>query len=316
MKNCKFNEGIAGGIKFQRAQSILELALLLPLLLLLFIAAIEIGFLFYNWQKVEGAARAAALYAARGYNFKVAKEKAENNLNSLKNTLLLKNAWLSNDKIEINAYREEGGKLQLLPEGEILIPGDEIEVKINYGALLNIPFWGEIWKLPLVGIAKVVFQTSHTFKGEDIVVKGVLPIGLLHNTYIPGLNYELKPNAPGLYCGNYGCLRLGGAGANVYLHNLIYGYNEDLKINDEVATEPGNMAGPTYEGITKRLNKCHFNCSYFNLKHECPRAVIIPFVNKLPRGSSELIKIVGFGCFFLEEVSTNGEIKATFLYQL
>ena len=51
----------------QRGQALAELALVLPLLVLLMVGTVDLGRLFYAFQSVESAAAAGALYGSQSY---------------------------------------------------------------------------------------------------------------------------------------------------------------------------------------------------------------------------------------------------------
>lgn len=55
--------------------------------------------------------------------------------------------------------------------------------------------------------------------------------------------------------GNFGAVALGGRGAANYRDNIINGYAGTIQIGDVLETEPGNMAGPTKQGIAELIAK-------------------------------------------------------------
>src|SRR5690606_15931985 len=93
--------------------------------------------------------------------------------------------------------------------------------------------------------------------GPVVGCTGVIPVGVPWDDFEFGQVYELKIDAHSgrKYQGNFGALALGGTGANTYRNNLKYGYQGMLRVGDQVYTEPGNMAGPTRQGIEYRLKQ-------------------------------------------------------------
>ncbi len=123
-------------------------------------------------------------------------------------------------------------------------------------------------------------------------------------------NHELGP-------GNFGALALGGNGANTYRDNLSNGYNGKLRVGDQVDTEPGNMAGPTQQGVEARLAKCHDRCTFTNYLHGCPRIAVIPIHQYDPNIHGRYtVTIVGFAAFFLDDADSKGEISGYFIREV
>ncbi len=97
--------------------------------------------------------------------------------------------------------------------------------------------------------------------------------------------------------GNFGAIALGGTGANNYRNNIKFGYQGVIAIGDYVDTEPGNMSGPTNQGVKYRLD------------HN-DTIVIIPLYDSSitdvsGRGS---IQVAGFACFEITGVEGSGNM--------
>lgn len=91
--------------------------------------------------------------------------------------------------------------------------------------------------------------------GPITSVKGIRPFGVDMQEFIFATPYDLKEGGGGGTTGNYGALSLGGSGASNYKTNLINGYNDSvLKVGEVIETEPGNMNGPTLDGIKDILD--------------------------------------------------------------
>lgn len=91
--------------------------------------------------------------------------------------------------------------------------------------------------------------------GPITAVKGIRPFGVEMQEFIFATPYDLKEGGGGGYTGNYGALALGGTGASNYRTNLVNGYDDSvLRVGEVIETEPGNMNGPTLDGIRAILD--------------------------------------------------------------
>jgi len=144
---------------------------------------------------------------------------------------------------------------------------------------------------------------------------GVVPFGILEDDYALGELVVLKEGSDDkLYPGWFGALRLGGNGADVYRNNVMYGYQAEVSIGEvdalEVEIEPGNMWGPTRDGVLYRIGECQHSpaCTVNSFVKGCPRICIVPIVNiesTNPAGKPITVRVVGFAAFFLENFVGN-----------
>lgn len=163
-------------------------------------------------------------------------------------------------------------------------------------------------------LTSAVVEAKATAKaGAIVATNGLRPFAVEQQVFEHGHSYTLKKGAGGGYTGNYGALALGGTGASTYKNNLMYGYNVDLKIGDLVAigedfdTEPGNMSGPTYEGVKYLIEKdTHEHTDLNNLEADCPRLITIPVIDSFDVAGRSKVKIMGFAKFFLDDVDYIG----------
>jgi hypothetical protein len=162
--------------------------------------------------------------------------------------------------------------------------------------------------------------------GTIVATDGIKPLAVEEQNFEFGKTYTLKKGAGEAYSGNYGALALGGTGGINYRNNLQYGYHGDIEIGDMIAigedmdTEPGNMSGPTYEGVRYLLNKdtCASH-DLTNLQKNCPRLIIIPVIDSFSIEGRSSVRIMGFANFFLEETTYDGgktEVKGKFIRTL
>ena len=137
-------------------------------------------------------------------------------------------------------------------------------------------------------------------------ISGVVPFGVTKQELIYGNTYQLKNGAGDGYSGNYGALALGGNGANVYRGNIEDGYSGVLSIGDWVSTEPGNMSGPTGNGVDYRIS-LDKNATFKTVQKGSPRIFVVPIIDSLEVNGRSQVQIVGFAVFFLEGVGGNGK---------
>lgn len=143
--------------------------------------------------------------------------------------------------------------------------------------------------------------------------QGIAPLCIKEQPLTYGQLCTLKygsPDSPG----NFGALALAGRGSMNYKDNLINGFGETVSLGQTLATEPGNMSGPT-DGIDQRLSRCTDGCTYDNFRPGCPRILVVPMHNNNLQGRDE-ITITGFAVFFVDRdatISGSDEIKGYFV---
>lgn len=161
-------------------------------------------------------------------------------------------------------------------------------------------------------------------------VRGAQPLGVSLQDFSPGRLYRIKLGPCGSSrdqgCGggtdqeggerpargNFHALALGGRGAAAYRDNLARGYPGWLYAGDEVETEPGNMAGPTEQGLRQRLEADPYS-TWDRPRAGSPRVLLVPVVETFAgvRGRDR-VRVVGFAAFFLESVS-GGAVDGRFI---
>ncbi len=124
--------------------------------------------------------------------------------------------------------------------------------------------------------------------------------------------------------GNWHAIRLDGNGGNVFEQTIVNGSNSAPAIGNWINPEPGNMRGPTVDGIGQRLNG---NTQTIDdvvvppdgtghrqiLDPSSPRFVLIPFVTDFPNGNSAPVQVTGFGVFFLQGVTGQAGVLGTYI---
>ncbi|HHX01606.1 MAG TPA: hypothetical protein GX739_02920 [Firmicutes bacterium] len=201
------------------------------------------------------------------------------------------------------------------------VPSERMLVKLgNANHLINVRAEKKV-KLYLLSLFG---YPDHTVAAEATAVvgtvascKGVIPVGVPWQNFEFGQTVILKFDAHSgqNYQGNFGALALGGTGANNYRNNLKYGYQGVLRVGDQVYTEPGNMAGPTRDGLNYRLNQAGDGTGLKWYEHDA-RIAIVPVIDSLDVNGRDLVTVVGFAAFYLEDVEAKGNqatIKGRFI---
>ncbi|MGI6587830.1 MAG: Tad domain-containing protein [Peptococcia bacterium] len=187
----------------------------------------------------------------------------------------------------------------------IEIGADQRSIKVQARRTVN-HFFARV-----LGISSTDVVKGAGAKVENLSsVVGAVPFCIENQELIYNEEYILKSGAGGQpggahHSGWFGALRLGGNGAKAYENNLKFGYQAELKIDDILEIESGNMSGPTTRGVEYRLAECKHTpaCTGESFVRDCPRLVIVPVVQ--PCGG-KTVKVQGFALFFLERVEGQG----------
>lgn len=141
-------------------------------------------------------------------------------------------------------------------------------------------------------------------------ITGIVPFGIPDQNLIFGQEYQLKAGSHEDYGpGNYGALALEMPGAKSYRNNIMYGYDGIISVGDWIQTEPGNMSGPTEDGVSYRISQCpHIpRCTIEHYHSDCPMVMIVPIYDPTSLNGRDEVHIVGFGSFLLKEVGGSGK---------
>lgn len=167
---------------------------------------------------------------------------------------------------------------------------------------------------PLFGVDSGTFsQTSAVEVGPMSQIQGAVPLGVVNQTFVYGQTYTLKAGAGGGDTGNYGALSFAGSddGASQYEQYLANGYPEMLTVGETVQTEPGNMVGPTDQGLSQRIQGDPA-ATYQTALPSSSRVLYVPVITQPGNGRST-VQILGFAAFFVQSVS-NGDVTGEFLH--
>ncbi|MGV8982965.1 TadE/TadG family type IV pilus assembly protein [Clostridium sp.] len=168
---------------------------------------------------------------------------------------------------------------------------------------------------PIIGIdsSNINAITKAIIAPVKSVIGGIRPFAVEKFDFSYGDVVTLKEGAGDGYHGNYGAVALGGTGANVFRTNAIYGYSGLISIGDMIDTEPGNMVGATNE-IENYINS-EFS-SFSDFKRNSIRLWTMPLVDSLTVNGRKDVLVVGFGEFYVENITKNSgkvEIQGRFI---
>jgi Flp pilus assembly protein TadG len=142
---------------------------------------------------------------------------------------------------------------------------------------------------------------------------------------IPGEIYALKLGSGtvgslpvGQIQGNFQAMAFDGGGASDYRDNIENGCSQEIFIGNYYPTEPGNMTGPTRQGINSRIGSDSHSFfdgqvigmdeegKYYIKDETCPRVIYVPIVDTFEDSSGrEDLQIIKFSVFFLESYDNN-----------
>jgi hypothetical protein len=165
-------------------------------------------------------------------------------------------------------------------------------------------------------------QTTVNATGIALIVPiraatGVLPLGVDFETNMsPGTVVQLKNGQVG--AGNWGALALGGSGASNYRDNLQNGYPSLVTVGDMIGTEPGNVVGPTIQGLQDRIStgQNQFSTGTFQ-NHDLsdPRVILIPVVDFSNIHGRSQVPVKGFAMLWISSIDSQGSITCYFIQQ-
>jgi hypothetical protein len=274
-----------------RGQVAVILAIALPALIGAIALTTDVAVLYMNWSALQRSADAAVLAGANYLPDDVA---------DAKNTA--------------TQYVKNNGVLASEIVGTPTISADSLSITVNLSR--TVPYI--IAKS--LGLTTGIVKVSATAALRNLpLARSLVPIGLGCPPGNCGYNnkqtYHLKASQVGN--GNWGPLALGGSGANNYRQNLDFGYTGAMKAGDTVATETGNITGPTGQAIGDRLS---FGASLDpgmtadTAPAYDPRFVVVPLVDFGSANGKSSVVVQGFAEMWLIGISNNNStIDAEFL---
>ena len=206
-----------------------------------------------------------------------------------------------------NSYLNENG---VNPEDVIITIGQNNK-SIQITGARTVPYHF----LRTLGLVDTeVSANSKVILGATVSVKGGLrPFAVEDFPYTYGALITLKNGGGDGYLGNYGVVALGGSGASIYEYNALYGYAGEVRVGDEIDTEPGNMASVSNQLKTYINGIPH---TFEDFPRDSDRLWTVPVVNTLEDNGRGTVLVVGFAQVFVEDIikrSGKIEIDARFI---
>lgn len=237
-----------------RGQSLVLFALALPTILAVVSLAADVGDLYLNRYFIQTGADSAVISGA-GY-LPGDPSKAISTANSYAASNGIKASEIQSTQVS------------------------DSNTKLTMTVTRKVPFYFA----SLAGVSEGTARAKSAALVQNVGANGngLRPFGLQYDTpYSFGQQVTLKAGQVGP--GNWGPLALGGNGANVYRNNIEYGYSgPPISVGDYISTEPGNMVGPTRQGVNFVISQqqTYFpNDSPTSLTQGDPRIMIIPMVD-------------------------------------
>ena len=288
----------------ERGQGTVELALFVPLMVIMIMGIFEVGIAVRNYMICEEAVRAGAVQASRGVNDSMVTETVIQNLEPLVNSVFMQYNIEDYEIYPTNQY--ERGQQGL------------VGVRLNVKSGFYLPFTGGAAfavEYPFGAIRPVVLglQTA----GPEFYVAELVPWAMQEQTYVQGSEYILRDNGNHTH-GNWGAVRLDStrSGANDYEYDLEHGYNGTKSVGDVIETEPGNMKMPTLRAVVARFagHQDEAWTDYSDPNEDptatelSPRVILVPIIKEALEDLSgnDNVTIVGFARFFLNGIYANG----------
>ncbi len=222
--------------------------------------------------------------------------------------------------------KEYVGRNGINPEQlSIDISGDEKTITVSVDKNVNLVF-AKVFGYDSREVSTAVSARVAPVKS----LRGAVPFSIKEQVFNYGDPYVLKEGASGpgsdgaRWCGWFGALDFtgGGGGAREYEDMIVQGYSGEISIGDIIDIEPGNMAGPTADGVMERIESCNHNpsCTWNNHAPDCPRVIYVPIVEEYSgTGGNRRVQVVGFAAFFLEGVDNhhgnNGDVLGRFIFE-
>src|SRR5512146_3010600 len=198
----------------RRAQIIVVLALLLPVLIGAIALSSDVGVLYFNWHLLQSAADCAAVAGANYLPSNPAQAISTANEYAAKNGIL---------SAEITSITVSGDSSSLTIQLRRSVP-------YSFALLLGL----------VTGTVSAQATAQIQTAGQVI---GVTPIGIDYRTaYTNGQVVTLLQGQLGP--GNWGPLGLGGSGASNLSQNIQNGYPGSISTGDLLTTETGLATGP------------------------------------------------------------------------
>ncbi len=149
------------------------------------------------------------------------------------------------------------------------------------------------------------------------VQHGARPWGVPESDFGVGREYVLKQGAGNSIRGNFQALALDGSGANIYRQAILNGSKTTVKAGDMIATEPGNMNGPTVTAVNQLVGNDRTSYEQARLNPtRTPRVVTVVLLDEgsyFGANGRSNVEVSGFARFFVTYTTNRGEVYGRFM---
>lgn len=275
MKNIRNRPSL---IKDQEGTALIIMALGLTFFVAMTGLVTDVGLMYFNKIQVANAADSAALAGVQA---------------------------LPGDRVKAEALARDYGKKNGVEELQVNINTEGTSLEVQAQRTINL------------FLARVIGLTESTAAARAVAgiepltgVKGVVPLAIEEQPLVFGESYILKYAASDDPEGDYhsgwlGLLALQGPGAKLYLDDLKYGFDQEIKIEDILNIQTGNISGNTYDGIQYRIDQCKHTpfCTAESYDPGCTRVLLVPVIRAY---DSQSVIVKGFSAFFVDSVEGMG----------
>ncbi len=248
--------------------------------------AADAGAMYYKRTKMQAAADAAALAGARG-------------LLDSKSTALTQAQRLASE----NGFELDASNVTFPPNWRV-----RVALKDPQPMLLG----------QLLGMSDPTIAVSSDSELHCVPYSfGVRPWGVKDRVFTRGQEVVLKFGPGDALKGNYMALAIDGTGADLYQAAIRDGSKTTINVGQLVATETGNMSGPTQSAVAEllRADRRGFEDSVKDGDKSVRLvkiAVLDPRSVDAMAGRSK-VRVSGFARFYLDRVTSNGEVIGRFV---
>ena len=245
---------------------------------------------------VDSAALAGAQELTENPNEAVQKaiEYADNNNFSITaENVAISSTFVANDTITVSVNNPNTPLFfaSFVGVDSVNVPAQATATVNGPGSMTGLMPWA-IPVAPYGGYDGIIPGEVYALKLGSGTVDDTLPVGQIH--------------------GNFQAMAFNDSGGSDYRDNIINGSSQEIFIGSYYSTEPGNMTGPTKQGLNSRIGSDSH--SFFDvisieagkyivkdLGTPCPRVIYVPIVYTFEDSSGrEDLQIIKFSVFFLE----------------
>jgi len=208
--------------------------------------AIDVGQAMHERRELQKAADAAALAGAGELPF------------SAGDALAIAQEWAEKNGIDV------AGELSSVEVTSTHAPNDTITVQVER----DVPY---LFARVLGFDSQTIHATATARVGSPAAMAGLRPFGVLESAIDYSGSTPLKYDSQNVTNGNFGAVAIDGNGASVYRNTIKYGSDTPVCAqgqlgctNSTIETEPGNMTGPTRQGIDYLIDHTADACDEFD----------------------------------------------------